>query len=204
MSINSIKHLEELVTWAKNAPSRHQKLFLIENLAPLVLGKKPAVLLNVFFENPKEWETFKLLFSQQRPLQNREIRTLNRRRQIFFYQQDILDSLLGQDPILDFLKTLNYPAAYSLETYLGFLQEKIVSLKFPDEIGVFLGYPLKDVLGFMGLLPLPYIKTQGWRIYGDEKLSDKVYAGSKEARHLMRRIAGDCFGDQSGRCYGGT
>lgn len=192
MYINNTTHLQELVAWAKNTAAQGQKLFLIENLAPLILGKKPAVLLNVRFENPEEWEAFKLLFSQQKPLQIREIRRLNRRRQVIFYQRELLDSVLQQAPILNFLKTLNYPEPYSLDSYLSFLQEKIVTLKFPDEIGVFLGYPLKDVLGFMGLLPLPYIKTQGWRIYGDEKLSHKVYENSKQARHLMRKMAGDC------------
>ena len=37
----------------------------------------------------------------------------------------------------------------------------------PHEIGIALGYPIKDVLGYMGLMPLQCTGTCGWRIYGD-------------------------------------
>lgn len=37
----------------------------------------------------------------------------------------------------------------------------------PHEIGLALGYPPKDVLGYMGLLPLQCTGCCGWRIYGD-------------------------------------
>jgi len=37
----------------------------------------------------------------------------------------------------------------------------------PAEIGMVLGYPLKDVLGFLGLSALPASGYCGWRIYGD-------------------------------------
>lgn len=187
--LNDIEHSEELVAWAMNAASQDKKLFLIESLAPLVLGKKPSVLLNVFFENPEEWETFKKLLFQHNALQIRVIRKLNGRLQVMFYHRHLLDSVLRQDPILAFLKALSYPETYSLDNYLCFLQQKIISLEFPDEIGVFLGYPLKDVLGFMGLLPLPYIRTQGWRIYGDEKLSNEIYESCRQARNTMKIIA---------------
>jgi hypothetical protein len=39
--------------------------------------------------------------------------------------------------------------------------------QIPHEIGFTLGYPIKDVLGYMGLAPLPHRGDCGWRIYGD-------------------------------------
>lgn len=39
--------------------------------------------------------------------------------------------------------------------------------EIPHEIGLALGYPPKDVLGYMGLLPLQCTGCCGWRIYGD-------------------------------------
>ena len=39
--------------------------------------------------------------------------------------------------------------------------------QIPHEIGLALGYPIKDVLGYMGLVPLPCTGGCGWRIYGD-------------------------------------
>jgi hypothetical protein len=39
--------------------------------------------------------------------------------------------------------------------------------QIPHEVGLVLGYPIKDVLGYMGFLPLPYTGNCGWCIYGD-------------------------------------
>ncbi|SHK60846.1 Protein of unknown function [Tepidibacter formicigenes DSM 15518] len=52
----------------------------------------------------------------------------------------------------------------------------------PDEIGVFLGYPLKDVMGFIGHPSLKLTKIKGWRVYGDSRLSDKRYMEFFNAR----------------------
>jgi len=43
--------------------------------------------------------------------------------------------------------------------------------RIPHEIGLVLGYPIKDVLGYMGLLALRYAGGCGWRIYGSPHLS---------------------------------
>ena len=45
--------------------------------------------------------------------------------------------------------------------------------EFPHEIGFFLGYPTKDVLGFMGMNNLPLVGSGPWKMYGklEESLS---------------------------------
>ena len=55
------------------------------------------------------------------------------------------------------------------------LIDKLNSNDFPHEIGIFLGYPLKDVVGFMGYGKYQFCKTRYWRVYGDESISDAVY-----------------------------
>jgi hypothetical protein len=57
----------------------------------------------------------------------------------------------------------------------------------PHEIGLALGYPIKDVLGFMGLLPLDCSGCCGWRIYGDPADSLVLSRNYAEAnRHALR------------------
>jgi hypothetical protein len=56
--------------------------------------------------------------------------------------------------------------------------------EIPHEIGVALGYPLKDVVGFLGLAPLPYIGNYGWKVFGTEEPSIRLrdrYEGAKQA-----------------------
>jgi len=59
----------------------------------------------------------------------------------------------------------------------------------PHEIGLALGYPIKDVLGFMGLLPLDCSGCCGWRIYGnpaDSLTLSRSYAeANRRALHFL-------------------
>ena len=175
-------YLRALVCWAKDKPPRSNYHIIIEHLGPTILGIKPAELLNVSLYDQMIWEEFKTLFFQLEHLGLREIRQLNGRQQVIFYHRVTLDTVLREKHNQEFLKAFDYPETYSLDSYLYHVLRKIRSKTFPHEIGIFLGYPLKDVLGFMKQIPLTYVKTHGWRIYGDEQTSDKIYEKYQQAR----------------------
>lgn len=105
-----------------------------------------------------------------------------------FLHRGSLNSTLRQTPVLIFLKGLHYPNEYSLEEYVQILVQKIQSSDFPHEIGVFLGYPLKDVLGYLGHPALKLTEIKGWRYYGHRKLSACTYKKFKEARKRAKVI----------------
>ena len=54
--------------------------------------------------------------------------------------------------------------------------------QIPHEIGLALGYPVKDVLGYMGLVPLHCTGKCGWRIYGNPLPSLRRSREFEEAR----------------------
>ncbi len=54
--------------------------------------------------------------------------------------------------------------------------------EIPHEIGLALGYPIKDVLGYMGLVPLRPTGNCGWRIYGNPSLSLRRSREFEQAR----------------------
>jgi hypothetical protein len=56
--------------------------------------------------------------------------------------------------------------------------------RVPHEIGLALGYPVKDVLGFMGVVSLPCTGRCGWRIHGcpnPSLLKSRMYRQAREA-----------------------
>jgi hypothetical protein len=55
----------------------------------------------------------------------------------------------------------------------------------PHEVGLALGYPIKDVLGYMGLVPLPCTGMCGWRIHGDPRPSLCISRRYKRARQRV-------------------
>jgi hypothetical protein len=56
---------------------------------------------------------------------------------------------------------------------------------FPHEVGVFLGYPLKDVAGFMGWVDLPVTCQGPWKIYGNPDRSLALADGFRACRLRM-------------------
>lgn len=58
---------------------------------------------------------------------------------------------------------------------------------FPHEIGLFIGYPAKDVAAFMGLVNLPFACQGPWKIYGDPVRS----LGLAEQYRCCRQRMGD-------------
>jgi hypothetical protein len=58
----------------------------------------------------------------------------------------------------------------------------------PHEIGLALGYPAKDVLGYMGLLPLNCTGCCGWRVYGDPAPSFAMSQACQEATRWAVRF----------------
>jgi hypothetical protein len=58
--------------------------------------------------------------------------------------------------------------------------------QMPHEIGLALGYPVKDVLGFIGLAPLQCTGLCGWRVYGDLEPSLRVRQRYRQAKAEAR------------------
>ncbi|MBF0587259.1 DUF3793 family protein [Prosthecochloris sp. N3] len=84
---------------------------------------------------------------------------------------------------------LRYPFGLTPKTFLhevGCRWKQTGSV--PHEIGIALGYPLKDVWGFMGFRRCRCRGSCGWQIFGDPSPSLKMRARFDEARRTAVRL----------------
>lgn len=87
---------------------------------------------------------------------------------IIVYQPEMVQRQLAQVPHCVLSEELGYPIHLSPDTFLAEVERRWQeSDKIPHEIGFALGYPVKDVLGYMELTPLPCSGCCGWQVYGD-------------------------------------
>lgn len=168
-------------------------IYVTERIGATLAGAKPAELLTFPLNKGQirraDWERSRVAFLSQNLLGLREIRKANGTEQVFFYHGDALDQALTHQPHLNFLQGLGYPPVYQREDYIDLLMARLRGEEnFPHEIGLFLGYPLKDVLGFIGHPSLKLVKTRGWRVYGSERLSDLKYESFQNARNQVLTI----------------
>lgn len=165
--------------------------WLIEILGPVILGSKPAEILNLSSkDNNKETKLndIKLFFSNCTRLSYEIINIQDGGVRIVFINKESLSKALSNKKCLNFLKFVGYPSNYDLEEYISVLIDKLHTNDFPHEIGIFLGYPLKDVVGFMGYGKYKFCKTRYWRVYGDETISDNVYNQFISDRTKMKNL----------------
>ncbi|NIQ92980.1 MAG: DUF3793 family protein, partial [Desulfuromonadales bacterium] len=99
-----------------------------------------------------------------------EVRILRKRPDnllLFIFRRSALRDLIERRPVRALLRTAAYPATTDLDAVLDELGSRLTEGSFPHEIGLFLGYPLKDVAAFMGLASIPFACQGPWKIYGN-------------------------------------
>ena len=164
---------------------------ILEMLGAVILGSKPAEIINV--PGSKEDKKIKLsqieaFFSNCSRITYRIITTHDGGKRVLFINEKSMEKVLVNKRCINFLKFVGYPADYELNDYMDELVFRLQSEEFPHEIGVFLGYPLKNVLGFMGYGKNELVEVRNWRIYGDKEISYEVYNNFMRDKAIMKEM----------------
>ena len=152
--------------------SRTFEAVLVRQCAPTLAGMKPGSIF-CFNHSPQE-------VSRQKVCQwNKQLAPFGLTVQIllerpgsssvivFVYRHDRLEQMLSDDAYQSFLAE----AGYERTNLDGLLEQLSYRLRtqpeFPHEIGVFLGYPLRDVIGFIENHGRNFTCCGFWKSYGD-------------------------------------
>jgi hypothetical protein len=164
--------------------------WFVQLIAPVLTGAKPAEILS--FPNDEKHkarlESIKSCVKLSSKLSFKEFSYCAKCTKLFIYNLNAVDETLRDKRNTRFLIQKGYSEVYSLDTYISQLIAKMQEGTIPDEIGVFLGYPLKDVMGFIGHSSLKLTKVNGWRVYGDPRISDKRYNDFMEAKESIKNM----------------
>ena len=79
-----------------------------------------------------------------------------------------------------------------MDDLLFFLRERFAVEKIPHEVGVFIGYPLKDVKGFMEKLPRTPVHRGDWTVFGDASESLEKMSLYRKAEAFAGKILDVC------------
>lgn len=145
---------------------------LVTHCAPTLAGIKPASLFQ--FRGACLAETRRLArhWNEQLTPHGLRVRILKRCHAsgsclVYVYRPEILERLLRQKDTQTFLREQGYPNA-PLDLLLSTLSRRLcLNRDFPHEIGIFLGYPLADVTGFIENKGQNYTCVGSWKSYGD-------------------------------------
>ncbi len=87
------------------------------------------------------------------------------------YHEDELKRVLGERRNVSFLKKQGYHA-WALQRVLYEVASRYMACMdgkagFPDELGLFLGYPIDDVIGYIEQKGKDYLLNGYWKVYSD-------------------------------------
>lgn len=116
------------------------------------------------------------------------LRTCGRGTLVYVYRQAALNEKLADENVKAFLSERGYDCA-GAEACIERLRSRIEMDSFPHEIGVFLDYPLDDVIAFIMNKGENCPLTGCWKAYTDEAGARKTFALYRKCRDVYLR----CF-----------
>ena len=164
---------------------------LVYHCSPTLCGLKPANLLSLSKDEYPHLP--QLAAAYARLLEDKGIRltilcSCGCRWLLLVYHQSMLAAQLKQPAVIRLLAQAGYPveAPFSLEQLLHHLSRRLrQSEGFPHEIGVFLGYPLEDVIGFCRHKGEGCKLCGYWKVYGDVDHAKRCFAAFDRCRDAL-------------------
>lgn len=170
---------------------------LIEHGSPTLAGLKPASLFRV---QPEDEADFVAQFlACRRELEGRGLvlTLLKGCRKtgaylVYLYRKAELDALLNRAEHAGFLREMGYKPWEDSRGCLRQLSARLcLEGEFPHEIGVFLGYPLADVKGFIRHKGKNFTLCGCWKCYGDPREAARQFRRFKDCTSDYRRRFAD-------------
>lgn len=158
---------------------------LLNQCAALCMDMKVA---NTLIINKNLMKDLKDLLADNR-IQYIKLGNIKDKLLLLLYDKKELDLYLQSEKVEKFLISCGYQERkqedrlYHLKERYELYQNKRNS--FPHEMGVFLGYPLEDIIGFINNEGRNYLFSGYWKVYNQEYSQKMLFYYYKEARKLL-------------------
>ena len=162
--------------------------FLVEHCAPTFAGLKTGNLFRISYADLEVFrEELRRLngILKKKGLRAVPVRMTAEFALVYLYRPDFLKRDLGCEEAARLLTSLGYEPQ-SVNRSVAFLARMMREKEaFPHEIGLFLGYPPEDVLGFMKS-SREGVKCVGcWKVYGDEARARAAFWRFQRCREVF-------------------
>lgn len=115
------------------------------------------------------------------------LRSSGREHLVYAFRPSMISDILSDDRIFSFLSERGYVVS-KVNHLIKSLKVKMQGIRgFVHEVGIFLGYPLEDVIGFMENKGLCYKCSGCWKVYGDACEAQKMFCKIRECRNLYTK-----------------
>ncbi|WAW15189.1 DUF3793 family protein [Peptostreptococcus equinus] len=146
--------------------------------SPVLLNKKVSNLVSVSKSEIPNLNTVVDLYNEKFNKFGLEISKIcecDNRMLILVYKKASLLAYLKSDQVQAMLANYGYKNIDNLQYYINNLRIRTRDFNFPHEIGLFLGYPYNDVVGFIENKGKNYEYCGYWKVYENTKGAKKLF-----------------------------
>lgn len=155
--------------------------FLVEQCAPVLAGIKPGSLFP-YMPGPEE-ELWSLLDHWNGVLSAKGVHVAAVKRcsrtgayLIYVCRPAQVEAILVRPEVAAFLKPYGYLPGQTVFQALGLLTKRLcMQEEFPHEVGIFLGYPLHDVQGFISHKGKNCLCSGCWKVYAEPQKAQRLF-----------------------------
>ena len=165
--------------------------YLIGHCSPTLASIKTANLINIPCDNIIEPESSISALNSMFKNKGLELLILKKCKKtvlVYAYRKAKLQNDLNKENVFAFLKQYGYKSVDAdncIKTLKSRLKE---SEQFPHEIGIFLGYPLGDVVGFIENTGKNSICSGCWKVYCNECEAVKTFAKYDKCKKIYQKL----------------
>lgn len=164
---------------------------IIAHCAPVLANLKTACVFRFRFEEPEV--LMKTIRKENQKLNQKGVfvellKAAGKQALLYVYRPQRLEADLRKEGAGRLLQRLGYQEA-GREACLERLKKRLQNAEFPHEIGLFLGYPPEDVAGFIAQGGKHYKCRGMWKVYGDEKAANQLFARFRLCSAVYKKLA---------------
>jgi hypothetical protein len=164
--------------------------FLINLCSPTLAGIKTGNLFTVECDDKdkfyREVSEFNIRLSSK-GIRMIPVRFSRGRMLIYLYRPSFLKRDLANEEACKILRQKGYTVANADLCVAELARHLANDSSFPHEIGLFLGYPVRDVLGFMKSPEEGVMYTGFWKVYGDKDEALRTFARYRKCTEVYCR-----------------
>ena len=176
---------------------RNFETVMIEQCSPVLAGLKAAGLFRYETRDCKDLAQRVRGWNERLGEKGLRVRVLKgcartHRYLVYVYRESRLREVFADEKVRGFLAQEGYQlpeAVGDCEPLLRQLSRRLCcEAEFPHEIGVFLGYPLTDVVGFIENQGRNFTCCGCWKAYGDRDAAERLFAQLNKCTKVYLRL----------------
>lgn len=164
---------------------------LVEQCAPTLASLKVGSLFSYAFTSASDFEAQVLFWRAALAAKGLALAVLtvsHGRALIYVYRVSALQQVLQEKETAAFLRGCGYCDLLP-DAAVAVLRGKLAAGNgFPHEIGIFLGYPLDDVRGFIRHCGRGCKCTGCWKVYGNAEEAERLFQKYKKCTAVYKRL----------------